>query len=457
MRRRLGLILLSLAIAFGGRTIASGQEASPHQHPEAVPAQPPSTHAADGHEPHSSGDEPPAHAGHNMAAMEMFVSREASGTAWLPDATPMYGVQATAGPWSLMLHGNAFAQFLNESGARGAQQAGSVNWVMGMARRHAGAGQLGLRAMFSVEPWTIGGCGYPDLLASGESCAGEAIHDRQHPHDFWMELAAEYRRPIRGSLQWEVYGGPAAEPALGPVAYPHRASAMANPLAPIAHHWLDATHISFGVVTAGVFSRTWKIEGSAFNGREPDEHRANIELAPFDSYSARVWFLPTPRLAFQISAGHLEEAEAGHAGQDRTDVDRITASANYQRAAGNWQWASAAAFGRNKESDPAGAALLLETSLSFRDRDTWFGRVEWAEKAAHDLDIHDSSETFTVAKLQLGYTAYFAEWRRLNAGFGGGLSFGVVPKSLETIYGHRVNPGVALFLTVRPSAHQMAP
>ena len=190
---------------------------------------------------------------------------------------------------------------------------------------------------------------------------------------------------------------------------------MPNPLAPISHHWLDATHITFGVVTAGVFAETWKVEGSVFNGREPDDHRADLDLAPLDSVSGRVWYLPTPQLALQISAAHLEEAEAGHGTAARVDVDRLTASASYQRPLGQaWQWASTVAFGRNREAGRAANALLVETSLSLRERDTWFGRFEWAEKSAADLDMHDSDAIYDVAKLQLGYTAYFPAWRRLT-------------------------------------------
>ena len=227
-----------------------------------------------------------------QGAMTMFPPREASGTAWLPDATPMYGIHGQAGSWQLMGHGNTFAQFLYDSGDRGHNQFGSINWVMGMAHRNIAGGRLGLRGMFSLEPWTIRGCGYPDLLATGERCDGEPIHDRQHQHDLFMEIAAQYDRPLTGSVRWQVYGGPAAEPALGPAAYPHRISAMPNLLAPIAHHWLDATHITFGVVTAGVYGHRWKAEASAFNGREPDEERTDIDFAPLDSVSGRVWFLP---------------------------------------------------------------------------------------------------------------------------------------------------------------------
>ncbi|MGB2712919.1 MAG: hypothetical protein WBC51_01990 [Vicinamibacterales bacterium] len=402
---------------------------------------------------------PPAaqeHSQHHPSELGLFAPREASGTSWLPDATPMYGIHQQAGAWQLMWHGNLFGQFLYESGDRGNEQAGSINWFMGMARRDLSGGQLGFRGMLSLEPLTIPGCGYPDLLATGEICNGEAIHDRQHPHDLFMEVAAEYNRPIGRSFRWQIYGGFAGEPALGPVAYPHRISAMPNPLAPISHHWLDATHITFGVVTGGIYNERWKAEGSLFNGREPDEERWNIALAPLDSFSGRVWFAPASTLALQISAGRLTEAEAGHDGEPRVDVTRLTASATYHRQFGAGSiWATTAAWGRNAEGDDASHAFLIETNITFDDRHSWFGRFEAGGKSAHDLDIPGADEEFTVAKLQAGYTRYLNAWRGLRPGFGGGGSLGFVPARLEPIYGSRVNAGIALFLTLRPDAHRM--
>ncbi len=386
----------------------------------------------------------------------MFPSRESSGTAWLPASSPMYGIQKQAGGWEVMAHGSAFAQFLYESGDRGSDQFGSINWVMGMARREVAGGRFGLRGMFSLEPLTIRGCGYPDLLASGEICDGEGIHDRQHPHDLFMELAGEYDRPLRDTLRLQIYGGVVGEPALGPVAYPHRLSAMPNPLAPISHHWLDATHITFGVVTGGVYDERWKAEASVFNGREPDDERGNLDLAAMDSYSGRLWFMPTPAVALQVSAGHLSEAEAAHDSSSRVEVDRITASATFHRSMGAESfWASTVAWGRNVEDAEATDALLVETNLTLRETDSWFGRFEIARKPGGDLDIHDTQEIFTVAKLQAGYARYFAEWRRLKPGLGGSISAGIVPRALQPTYGNRVNMGLGVFVTLRPTAHQM--
>jgi hypothetical protein len=323
---------------------------------------------------------------------------------------------------------------------------------MGMASRPVGAGRVQLRGMVSFEPWTIPGCGYPDLLATGERCGGEPIHDRQHPHDLLMELAAHYDAPLARGLRWQVYGGPAGEPALGPVAYPHRLSAVANPLAPIGHHWLDATHITFGVVTGGVYGRRWKAEASLFNGREPDENRSGLDLGAFDSVSGRVWWLPASFLSFQVSTGRLTDAEPGEPGEDPTSITRTTASATVHTGVRDGSiWATTVAWGRNAEDDHATNAFLLESSLTVGARDTWFGRFEVAGKTAHDLALEIDEGTFTVAKLQGGYTRHFAPRRGFVPGIGASVSAGLVPESLRVTYGRRVNAGVAVFLTVRPA------
>jgi YHS domain-containing protein len=370
----------------------------------------------------------------------------------------MYGFYREHGSWEVMLHGNTFVQYLNEGGEehRRGQQAGSINWFMGMARRPLGAGRVGVRGMLSLEPWTIPGCGYPVLLATGETCGGDTIHDRQHPHDLFMELGAEYDRPLTSSLRWRLYGGPAGEPALGPPGFPHRLSAMPNLVAPIGHHWLDATHITFGVVTTGVYGSRWKGEGSIFNGREPDERRTDFDLAPLDSYSGRIWLLPTDRLALQVSAGRLEEAEAPPGVGPREDVVRITSSATYHAALGAAGfWATTLAWGTNRETDEVSHAFTAETVATADGANTWFGRLEVAGKAAHDLHVHESDDVFTVGRAQGGYVRYLSARRGFQPGFGLSVSASIVPAALEARYGGRVVPGFGIFLTVRPAAHEM--
>ena len=370
----------------------------------------------------------------------------------------MHGFHVLHGTWELMLHGNGFLQLLHENAPehRGATQAGSINWAMAMARRAVGSGHVGIRTMLSLEPWTVGGCGYPDLLATGEFCEGDNIHDRQHPHDLFMELAADYDRPIRGGLRWQLYGGLAGEPALGPPAFPHRLSAMPNPISPIGHHWLDATHITYGVVTAGLYTDAWKAEMSLFNGREPDERRTDLDLGPLDSASVRLSLAPTPSLVLQASAGHLNEAEPALGGGAAIDVERFTASATYHRPyERGGLWAMTVGWGANRELGAITHGLLAETSLALARSHTLFGRAELNGKSAHDLHIHESSGTFTVGKLQAGYTRYLNAMRGLTPGLGTVISAALVPESLRPRYGG-VGVGIGVFLTIRPAAHEMA-
>jgi hypothetical protein len=437
------LIVLAITI---GLTIAAPLAAQDHQHEPAAPA------------PQSPAGEHQHDHGANAAGQPLFPSREASGTAWLPETTPMYALHGRVGAWEWMGHGNVFAQFLYEAAAehRGAAQAGSINWAMGMARRNIGAGRFGVRAMLSLEPATIPGCGYPDLLATGEFCDGDSIHDRQHPHDLFMELAAEYERPLRGSLRWQIYAGLAGEPALGPVAFPHRLSAMPNPVAPTGHHWLDATHITFGVVTGALFTPRWKAEVSVFNGREPDENRWDLDFAPLDSVSGRFSYAPSPAMVLQVSAGHLNEAEAAHALQPRVDVQRVTASATYHHQLRTASvWATTVGWGVNGEDGEATNSAMLESSLTLDDRHVWYGRAEVSGKAAHDLHVHESNEVFTVGKLQGGYTRYLSPRGGFSPGFGGEISASIVPAYLVPRYGNRVNLGLGFFVTLRPASHQM--
>ena len=418
------------------------------------------------------------HHHHDESSMAgLFAAREASGTAWIPEESPMFGIDRTIGQWTAMIDGSAFVQFLYEpgdfhrTGGVSNDQFSSANWLMAMARRPAGKGRVGLRAMVSAEPWTVRDCGFINILASGEMCEGDTIHDRQHPHDLFMELAADYDRPIRGSLRWQVYGGLAGEPALGPPAFPHRISAMPNPIAPISHHWLDSSHISFGLITTGVSQQRWKAEVSVFNGREPDESRADLDLGPLDSVSGRLTLMPTPRLALQVSAAHLNGAEAEFPPQPRSDINRLTASATYHRMVGAAIWATTLAYGMNAGPevipgdvvDLTTHAALLESSFSLRDRHTWFGRAELVGKPGHDLHIHATPATiYTIGKIQAGYVRSFRPfdfaqgrpWSGVVLGAGGTASVSLVPPALVPRYPRRANPGFGVFGSIRAARHR---
>jgi hypothetical protein len=321
---------------------------------------------------------------------------------------------------------------------------------MATADRSAGGGRAGARVMLSLEPWTIPGCGYPDLLATGELCEGDGLHDRQHPHDLFMELAGRYSHPIGASgLTWHAYGGLAGEPALGPPPFPHRASAASNPVAPISHHWLDATHIAFGVVTGGLSGGGWHVEASAFNGREPDESRGGLDLAPLDSMSGRLTFQPRASVSMQVSAGRIEAAEQDFAGGARYDITRVTASAIYARD----RLAATLAWGANTERGQTTHAGLAEATLAFANGNTVFGRAELNSKPSHSLHIHEQpGAILTVGKLQGGYVRYLPPAHGLQVGLGGSVSAALVPKSIRPNYGG-VGVGMGVFAHVRPVSH----
>jgi hypothetical protein len=228
-------------------------------------------------------------------------------------------------------------------------------------------------------------------------------------------------------------------------------SAFTNLLAPIGHHWLDATHITFGVVTTGVYSQRWKAEASIFNGREPDEDRAGLDLAALDSYSGRVWFLPTERLAFQVSTGHLAEAEQVHPGEPREDVVRVTASGTYHRPLGAMgYWATTLGWGLNVEDHGTTNAFVLESAMTPDDRNNVFARFEIAQKGGEELHVTEAPDSvFTVGRIQGGYARYFAPRAGLQPGVGVTVSASVVPDSLSPRYGGRVTPGFGVFLTLR--------
>jgi hypothetical protein len=379
-------------------------------------------------------------------------AQEGSGTASQPQSSDMRALHVSTGEWMWMVHFSAFAQYIHDSGDRGASQFGSINWFMASARRSLAGGSLNARGMISAEPITIAGCGYPDLLATGESCDGAAIHDRQHPHDLVMEAALEYDRPLARGLRLQLYGGPAGEPALGPAAFMHRPSGELNPLAPITHHWMDSTHITYGVATVGVLGARWKIEASAFNGREPDEDRVGIDLAPLDSWSTRAWWLPSPHWALQVSTGRLNDAERDHDGA-AIDVRRTTASLMYHRSLpANKKWVNTIAWGRNAENGTdATNAVIMESTVSRGDRDAMYGRLESVAKTAHDLSIPGHG-VFNVVKAQGGYTRFLAQSSKVVFGVGLAASASIVPRDLVAVYGGRVIPGINIYATLTPRA-----
>ena len=361
------------------------------------------------------------------------MSREGSGTSWQPDSTPMSGLHAMRGAWMTMVHGQADLIYDDQGGPRGATQSFSTSMLMFMARRELSDAAFGLRLMASTDP-LMGRRGYPLLFQTGETANGrDPLIDRQHPHDLLMEATATYSLNLSPDSSLFVYTGLPGEPALGPNAFMHRLSAIDDPEAPLSHHWLDSTHISWGVVTGGYTWKQLRLEASAFNGREPDQHRYNIEVRSLDSYAARVSYNPTRDWSLQGSFGRLSSPEQL---QPRVSIRRSTASASYNAPLALW-WQTTLAWGRNAPSaGQASNAWLLESALKLAGAHTVFGRLERVAK--DELFLPGAAlygHSFTINKLSLGYIRDFAHRGALDLGLGGLISTYSYPSTLNVAYG----------------------
>jgi hypothetical protein len=378
-----------------------------------------------------------------MGSNGTITSRAGSGTSWQPASTPMHMLHWKSGDWTIMLHGDAKVGVNSQGGPRGVTKFESQNWLMAMASRRVGRGTLDLRSMFSFEPFTLSPGGSPELFQTGETYKGQPLIDKQHPHDLFMTLSASYTVPIGERGSWFAYVGFPGEPALGPIAFMHRMSASENPAAPLAHHLEDSTHISYGVFTTGFTYRWFKVEGSVFNGREPDENRYNFEFNPWNSRSARVSFAPNKNWAMQLSYGFLKHPEASEPG----DVRRATASVSYNKPLKRGNWATTLIWGRNHISSPGHVANLngytAESTVNFMRKNYLYTRLELVDKnellRAEDrqlLGIADHHPSFRIGAYTFGAARDVWNTDKFTVALGGDVTFYSKPAVLDTIYGN---------------------
>jgi hypothetical protein len=361
------------------------------------------------------------------------MGRDSTGTSWEPASTQMPMILRMLDNWLLMTQANLMAIYDDQGGPRGGRKFFSENMFMFTAQKDLGASTFGLRSMISFEPATIGCNGYPLLLQTGETCNGKMpLIDRQHPHDFLMELAAVYTLRFSegdGDSIFAYFGYP-GEPALGPPAFINRFSAFFNPEAPITHHWLDSTHITFGVGTLGYIHDWFKLDASIFTGREPDRNRWDFDRPHFDSYCARVSINPNENIAGQVSYGYLKSPEEL---EPNVNTHRTTASISYNKAWKKSNWQTTAAWGQNRNSP--GHVLngyLLESAIEIRSKHVLFGRGEYVAKD----DLFPSiNKVYNVGKIDFGYIFEFPfiPFTLWGLGFVGSASF--VPNSIERAYG----------------------
>lgn len=373
---------------------------------------------------------------HRMDAAGMYLMNLSSGTSANPQSWRMPMVMMRTGSWDLMFMGQAFLVDTQQFGPRAGDKLYSANWFMGSAQHTLWGGTLMTTAMLSLEPATVTRRRYPLLFQTGETAYGRPLVDAQHPHDFVMELGFHYAHRVGEGTMLHVYYAPVGDPALGPVAFPHRASAAELPEAPLGHHWQDSTHIASNVLTMAVKRSWFRFEASGFYGTEPDENRWNIDWGPMNSYSGRVSVAPAREWLFQVSAGRIARPER----QEPEDVTRTTASAHYTRGG----WSSSVVWGRSRSLD----SYLAETVVPVRRRNFFTGRVEWVDK--DELSVPG---TYGIAAYTGGYTRDVGELRDFEAGIGANLTAYAIPSAIRPYYGeHPWGVNVYLRFRLKPPA-----
>jgi hypothetical protein len=401
-----------------------------------------------------------------MTAMENSVGFLSSGTSVEPKVVPEFVpmIHTTFGNWSLMFHANVFAVKTKESGPRGAGKFFSTNWFMPMITRDFGRQTIAFRTMFSLEPATITERRYPELFQSGETAFGLPIVDGQHPHNLVMEISGRYDIRTTEMTRLYIYGGPVAEPALGPTAYPHRPSASENPLAALGHHQQDSTHISYSVITTGFSGGPIQLEASTFHGGEPGENRWTIGTGRPDSFSSRVAVAVGSTLTGQFSAGRLNHREVL---EPNLATLRTTASIEHDVRFEGGHISSSLIWGRNKDLPSNGVwifnAYTAESTINFKERNWAWTRIENLDRDRTLLTgetpaaLHVQEDP--IARIQ----AYTFGYERdllfgpsyLNIGLGAQATAYGIPLLLKSIYGEHP-AAISFFLHVRPTGNMSA-
>ncbi|MCM3879990.1 MAG: hypothetical protein ND807_07775 [Vicinamibacterales bacterium] len=377
------------------------------------------------------------------SALSLVLWLAASATA--QDQASM-SMPAESNGWHFMQDGVLFGLFNHQGGPRGGDEFKVPNWWMGMTSRKIGASQFTFNTMLSLDPATVGKEGYRELFQVGEAIDGRPLIDRQHPHDFFMQLAGIWRMPLTARTGLTLAGGPAGEPALGPVAFMHRASAAENPLAPLSHHTFDSTHVAFGVITAAVDRGRWVVEGSVFNGREPDDNRWDFDFGRLDSYSGRVWFRPGAQWEFQASSGRLREPEELEPG----DVTRTTVSGSWLKSRERNLSAVTFGYGRNQKSEGAHNSVFAEATRR-SGANSIYGRLEIHQPEIGALTGTDTHATETLTAFTIGGVRDVLDLHGFEGGIGAGLTFYGVPETLRATHGnHPVS--FQVFFRLRPPA-----
>jgi hypothetical protein len=401
---------------------------------------------------HNHDSMPGMNQGMNMKTNEagMYLMNLASGTSMNPQSWPMPMLMPKVGSWNLMFMGQAYLVDTQQSGPRGGDKFYSPNWGMFSAEHSFLGGGFMFQSMLSLDPATVTNRSYPLLFQTGETAYGKALVDAQHPHDFIMGLGLHYAHPLGENTMFHIYYAPVGDPALGPVAFPHRASAFELPQATLGHHWQDSTHIADNVVTVALKHKWLRLEASGFYGTEPNENRWNIDWGPMNSYSGRVSVFPSKNWMAQFSAGRLADPErpisvGGHA-DSHGDVVRTTASLHYTRPTDDGNaWSTSLIWGRNHgvQTQRNTNSYLLETLYPVARKNFLTGRIELVDKDelfANNLELehqlaHTAGSSFRIQAYTAGYTRDLGTFNNVETGIGANVTAYAIPSAIQPYYG----------------------
>ena len=389
-------------------------------------------------------------------SLDLPMNRDGSGTSWVPDETPIYAYMIHGKKWMTMIHGDFFFRYNKQdvfnAGSRGGSKFDAPNMVMLMTQRRVGRnGLFAINTMISLDPFTVGNGGYPLLFQTGESYKGNILVDRQHPHDLFAQLSLAYTHKVAANTDVSLSVGYPGEPAIGPPVFMHRISGWNSPDAVLGHHYQDATHIAFGVATLGLRHKNFKLEGSVFTGREPDEFRYGFDKARFDSYSARLSYNPTTQWALQVSNAWLHNPEESHSG----NVNRFTASAIHTKMLTASSYvATTLVYGQNKHAGhgPPEPSVLLESTMQWT-KAALYGRYEFVQKNAEALGLDNvlpANPKLNINAITLGTNYILGTFKQTNLTAGVQGTLNVSPSLVKNIYGS-APVALQVYLRVNPS------
>jgi hypothetical protein len=419
---------------------------------------------ADPHQGHHMEGMTHDHAGmagrHHMGSNEagQFLMEQASGTSMNPKSWTMPMIGARTGSWNWMFMGQAYLVDTQQSGPRGGDKLYAPNWFMIASEHAVGKGSFLFQFMGSLDPATVTSRRYPLLFQTGETAFGKPLVDAQHPHDLIMGLGIHYARPLSEKTLFQLYFAPVGDPALGPVAFPHRASAAELPQATLGHHWQDSSHIANEVITAGISHGVFRLEASGFHGQEPNENRWNIDHGAIDSWSSRLSVSPSKNWTGQVSIGRLRHPEPLEGG----DIVRSTASLHYTRPlAGGGAWSSSFIWGRNHKTD-AGRntnSYTVESVVPLGRRNFITGRAELVDKDelfATQPEIKErlertAGDSFRIGAYTVGYTRNVEMLRFVETGVGGNFTLYTLSAAVQPYYGsHPLGANFYIRFRLRP-------